>query len=225
MQLSDLHAGPQVSNDYLRATFARVTALSPAIVAYTGDFTSYHTGILAQAAQVYETAPRGTLGTVGVLGNHDYGPGWADKTVAAQLTGILRERGIHVLRNEVALVGDLQIVGLDDWWAGELALARTLTRHDPRAPSLALSHNPDTVDLAGWGSYQGWVLSGHTHGGQCKPPFLPPPLLPVRNRRYTSGAFALGGGRQLYVNRGVGHLTKVRFNVRPEVTVFTLRSA
>jgi predicted MPP superfamily phosphohydrolase len=28
----------------------------------------------------------------------------------------------------------------------------------------------------------------------------------------------------LYINRGVGHLLHVRFNVRPEVTVFELRS-
>jgi len=69
------------------------------------------------------------------------------------------------------------------------------------------------------------VLSGHTHGGQCKPPFLPAPLLPVRNRRYTAGEFAVSGNRRLYISRGVGHLLKVRFNVRPEVTVFALARA
>jgi predicted MPP superfamily phosphohydrolase len=26
----------------------------------------------------------------------------------------------------------------------------------------------------------------------------------------------------MYVSRGVGHLTPVRFNVRPEITLFTL---
>ncbi len=94
-----------------------------------------------------------------------------------------------------------------------------------RRAAIVLSHNPDTVDLPGWGNYEGWILSGHAHGGQCKPPFLPPPLLPVRNRRYTAGEFALDGGRRMYISRGVGHLLQVRFNVRPEVTVFELRSA
>ena len=55
--------------------------------------------------------------------------------------------------------------------------------------------------------------------------FLPPPLLPVKNRRYTAGAFDVGPGRRLYVNRGLGHLIQVRFNVRPEITLFTLDSA
>jgi predicted MPP superfamily phosphohydrolase len=81
------------------------------------------------------------------------------------------------------------------------------------------------VDLPGWGAFNGWVLAGHTHGGQCKAPFLPPPILPVKNKRYSSGEFALAGGRRLYINRGVGTYLPVRFNVRPEVTVFTLEAS
>ncbi|HEY9229692.1 MAG TPA: hypothetical protein VIP11_23785, partial [Gemmatimonadaceae bacterium] len=71
---------------------------------------------------------------------------------------------------------------------------------------------------------EGWFLAGHTHGGQCKAPFLPPPLLPVRNRRYVSGIVDVAQGRTLYISRGVGHLIRARFNVRPEITVFTLRA-
>ena len=67
-------------------------------------------------------------------------------------------------------------------------------------------------------------VAGHTHGGQCKPPFLAPPLLPVRNRHYSSGKIALSGGRRMYISRGVGHLMRVRFNARPEITVFKLVS-
>ena len=89
-------------------------------------------------------------------------------------------------------------------------------------PALVLSHNPDSADRPGWDDFQGWILSGHTHGGQCKPPFLPPPLLPVSNKRYSAGEFELDGGRKMYINRGVGHLIRARFNVRPEVTVFEL---
>ncbi len=39
------------------------------------------------------------------------------------------------------------------------------------------------------------------------------------------GAFATPGGRRVYINAGLGFLRQVRFNVRPEVTVFTLRRA
>ena len=72
-----------------------------------------------------------------------------------------------------------------------------------------------------------WIRlkKGRDGPATCKPPFLPPPLLPVQNKRYTAGEFALAGGRRLYISRGVGHLTQVRFNVRPEVAIFRLRSA
>jgi hypothetical protein len=76
-----------------------------------------------------------------------------------------------------------------------------------------------------WRGFRGWILSGHTHGGQVRLWPFAPPFLPVRNRRYAAGAVRLAGDRWLYVNRGVGHLVPLRFGVRPEITVFTLTSA
>ena len=151
-------------------------------------------------------------------------PNWAHPEVAQQAIDTLKPFGITVLRNEIHDVDGLQVAGLDDWWAQHFDAQSVLPRIDKARAALVLSHNPDTLDLPVWADYEGWILSGHTHGGQCKPPFLPPPLLPVRNRRYTAGEFALSGNRRVYINRGVGHLLHVRFNVRPEVTMFELTS-
>jgi len=224
-QLSDIHVGPQVSDAYVIDSFRRVTALAPDIVVFTGDFTSYGPNVYTRAERVYTEAPRGRLATFGILGNHDYGPNWAHLEVAARLTTQLEAAGIRVLRNEVADVEGLQVAGMDELWAHRFDPVRTLAALDAGRPSIVLSHNPDTVDRPGWDRYHGWILSGHTHGGQCKPPFLAPPLLPVENRRYTSGVFDVSGDRMLYISRGVGHLFQVRFNVRPEVTLFELQSA
>jgi len=224
VQLSDIHVGTRVDDDYVRSVFDRVTALSPDIVVYTGDFVSYHKEIFDQLDGVYDRAPHGRLATLGSFGNHDYGPKWSHPEIAAELQRRLAAHGIEVLRSEVRDVAGLQVVGLDDLWALRFDPQVLATTGSGRA-TLALSHNPDTVDHQGWESYNGWILGGHTHGGQCKPPFLPPPLLPVKNTRYTSGEFALRGSRRLYINRGVGFLIQVRFNVRPEVTVFTLTTA
>jgi len=169
--------------------------------------------------------PLGSRGTFGVLGNHDYGPGWAHPDNAERIAALARSAGVQILRNEVAETDGLQVVGLDDLWARRFEPSKPLSRLDPARASVVLSHNPDTADKPAWGGYAGWILAGHTHGGQCKPPFLPPPLLPVQNRRYSCGEFSLSGGRRMYINRGVGHLLRVRFNVRPEVTVFHLTQA
>lgn len=223
--LSDIHVGPRVSDAYVRRTFARVAALRPDLVAYTGDYVTWRDDVLPRAAAIYDGMPRGRLGTFATLGNHDYGPGWAHPEIAAQVATMLEHRGARVLRNEVAEVAGLQVMGLDDTWANRFDVAGAIARLAPERPALALSHNPDTVDRPAWSGFTGWILAGHTHGGQVKPPFLPPPLLPVRNRRYVAGEVALSGGRRLYVSRGVGHLLHVRFGVRPEVTLFTLTGA
>jgi uncharacterized protein len=226
VQLSDIHIGPQVDNDYITGVFAQVAALQPDLVVQTGDLVTYAgPKTIGQARTVLETFPRGKLGTFATLGNHDYGHGWRHPEVAQQVAGVLTHAGCTVLRNQYAEVAGLKIVGLDDLWGRQFKPQRVLPQLVPGEPALVLSHNPDTCDLPDWSGYRGWILAGHTHGGQCKPPFLPPPLLPVRNRRYTAGEFDLGDGRKLYINRGVGHLLRVRFNVRPEVTVFRLISA
>jgi predicted MPP superfamily phosphohydrolase len=222
VQISDVHVGARVDNDYLVDAFGRIAELQPDIVVMTGDFMSHRDCVFDQVSAVYRHFPNGRLATLAVLGNHDYGQGWSHPELASALVATVAPFGIAVLRNEICEVDGLQIVGLDDWWAGQFRPAQAFARLDRRRAAVVLSHNPDTVDLPGWNSYEGWVLSGHTHGGQCKPPFLPAPLLPVRNKRYTSGEFAISGNRRLYISRGVGHLLQVRFNARPEVTVFTL---
>jgi len=101
----------------------------------------------------------------------------------------------------------------------------TALRARESAAGIALVHNPDAADEQAWPAFSGWMLAGHTHGGQCKPPFLPPPLLPVKNKRYVAGEVQVDAARTLYISRGVGHLIRARFLVRPEIALFTLRSA
>ena len=225
VQISDVHVGTRVSDDYVLATFRKIVDLQPDIVVFTGDFISYHDRVFEQLPMLYRHFPKGRMATLAILGNHDYGPNWAHPEIAARVVDTIHPFGITVLRNQIAEVEGLQVAGLDDLWAKQFDPAQVIARLESRRAAIVLSHNPDTVDLPGWGDYDGWILAGHTHGGQCKPPFLPPPLLPVQNRRYTAGEFALTGGRRLYISRGVGHLLQVRFNVRPEVTAFVLRSA
>jgi len=138
------------------------------------------------------------------------------------IINLLKAAGITPLRNEKVEVAGLNIIGFDDLWGTNFDPASAMQHYEADAANLVLCHNPDVCDLDVWQGYQGWILAGHTHGGQCKPPFLAPPLLPVKNKKYTAGAFDLGDGRQLYINRALGSSWPVRFNVRPEITIFGL---
>jgi len=227
-QVSDLHIGPQVSDDYIVHSFDRLRALAPDLVLITGDFLTYRVARrdaqYAQLRAVLAQLPHGRLATVGILGNHDYGHGWGEERIAARVVVEAERAGVRMLRNEVQPVSGLDIIGVDDLWARRGDPAAALRKRESAA-GLVLVHNPDAADEQPWPGYRGWMLAGHTHGGQCRAPFLPPPLLPVKNRRYVAGEVAVDTGRTLYISRGVGHLIRARFNVRPEITLFTLRSA
>ncbi len=223
MQISDIHVGDKFDYQYLIDSFNQVAQLNPDYVVYTGDYVSWNSSKqLSQLKEVMQHTVRGKLGTAGILGNHDYGHAWSQDYVADDISQILTDSGITVLRNDQQSFEGLNIIGLDDYWGTRFTPSDVMGRVDNTTANLLLSHNPDVVDLDVWQGYQGWILSGHTHGGQCKPPFLTPPLLPVKNKDYSAGAYDLGDGRHMYINRALGHLWQVRFNVRPEITVFEL---
>ncbi|CAN5253061.1 metallophosphoesterase [soil metagenome] len=227
LQLSDFHIGAYVDSDYLIRVFKWSQKLKPDTVAITGDMMHYQeTNILPEVHRVLSHIPAAPLGNYAILGNHDYGPAWSDVAVADALAAEMTGMGIRMLRNEVVDVQGLQLAGMDDLWTPAFDGAKAMRQVDPERPGLVLCHNPDGCDDDIWNGYRGWILSGHTHGGQVKPPFLPPPILPVKNKRYAAGEYSLSGGRRLYINVGLGHLEDpLRFNVRPEITLFTLKAA
>ncbi|MEO8881065.1 MAG: metallophosphoesterase [Gemmatimonadaceae bacterium] len=216
LQLSDLHVGPQVADEYLVHSFDRARALAPDIVVITGDFLTHRRARgesqYAQLRGVLAHLPHGRLATLGILGNHDYGHGWGDPAIASKVVAEAERAGVHVLRNESQAVAGLDVVGVDDLWSHRGDPPAALAARESAA-GIVLVHNPDAADQQQWPGFRGWMLAGHTHGGQCKPPFLPPPLLPVQNRRYIAGVVpvTVDAGRTLYISRGVGHLIRARF--------------
>jgi len=223
MQISDVHVGNKFDYKYIIDSFKKARLYNPDFVVYTGDFVSYESPEqLEQLEEVFKYVVNGKLGTAGVLGNHDYGIDWLEDNVADKISAILAKADVKILRNEQVNFNGLNIMGIDDYWGTNFNPVKIMDAYDSQKANLVLCHNPDVCDLNVWNNYKGWILSGHTHGGQVKPPFLNPPILPVKNKRYSSGEFDLHDGRTLYINRALGNLYQVRFNVRPEITIFEL---
>ncbi len=223
VQISDLHIGPVVDDAYITGAIERVCALDADILAITGDFmTCIGDEQIEKTARILQHLRPARLATLAVLGNHDYGQSARQVWVADRLTRQLERLGIRVLRNQTCDVLGLQVAGLDDVWTPRCDIPM-LNSLDPRRASLVLCHNPDAVDSPAWPKrHRGWVLCGHTHGGQCRLPFCEPLVASVNNARYTQGIIPVAPGRNLYINPGLGYLRRIRFNVPPEITVFTL---
>lgn len=224
--ISDLHVGPVVDEGYLRSALRRVRQAAPALVVVTGDWMTCEgeEQVEATLSTIQVLRPE-KHPVIGILGNHDYGERFNNPRVAATLTDGLRRLGVEVLRNECTEYRGLQIAGSDDLWARRCDIPRTLSSLDRNRAAIALTHNPDAVDQPGWDGYRGWVLAGHTHGGQCWAPGIGAPVLPVENKRYAHGEVDLHDGRQLYVNRGLGYKAPVRLLSRPEISLFRMTRA
>jgi predicted MPP superfamily phosphohydrolase len=156
-------------------------------------------------------------GRFAVLGNHDHNVG------ADQVTAAFASSGIPVLRNRsVPLPGqeNWYLTGLESHWSGKPNVA-CITNTPPSSHHLVLAHEPDAFDLL-TDPRIALQLSGHTHGGQVRLPFVGAVCLPSWGKKYPAGLYTLGD-RRLYVNRGIGTVDEhFRLNCRPEITLLTL---
>lgn len=226
MQVSDLHVGDRFDWNFLIESFQKAQNYTPDFVVYTGDYVNHGTSEDHESLKkVMAKAVYGKLGTFGILGNHDYGKTWKDLGSSKEICRILQNSGVTMLNNEQIESHGLNIIGFDDLWSPNFDPIKVMKDYNPEKANLVLCHNPDVCDKDVWNNYQGWILSGHTHGGQCRIPGVITPILPVENRKYVSGQIDLEDGRMLYINRALGHSFQVRFMVGPEITVFKLIQA
>jgi predicted MPP superfamily phosphohydrolase len=218
--LADTHVGP-----FIRTTdLARATSLlareRPDLVLYGGDYVSESPRYIWGAAAVLGDLARSTrYGGFAVLGNHDLG------LVPGKIASALENAGITVLRNRAAEVytarGSLWIAGIDETLIGTPHPERTIAQAPPGAAVLALWHEAQFAEQAARdGAFA--QLSGHSHGGQIRLPFIGPLALPVDGDRHSFG-LSYAHGMPVYTTRGVGvYRPPLRFNCPPEVTLIRL---
>jgi predicted MPP superfamily phosphohydrolase len=220
-QISDLHAGSFVSMPKVRRFVAATNALRPDITVITGDM-FHRTPESARACADELAALRAPLGVYAIMGNHERQLPVEEGEVP------FRRAGLTVLCNAAHQVKagghSLWIVGLDDLLMRRGDLPRALRNVPDAACKILLVHEPDFADQRGTVSID-LQLSGHTHGGQIRLPGIGPLLLPVMGRKYPMGLYRVRD-MWAYTNRGLGVARPpVRFNCRPEITLFTLCSA
>ncbi len=225
-QISDFHYAEYTEPFFIREIVRRVNRLRPDIVVFNGDYVTE--GFLSHKVTM-EFAYRCVeiLSQVdcplryAVLGNHD--STFAEPAVI----DAFRVHSIPLLVNQYTPLerdgGRLWFAGMGDAVCRKMNLDKAIP---PRSvtgdePVILLAHEPDVLPkVARYGV--DLMLSGHTHGGQVRFPFLPLFNLPTLGKNYVEGYFRLGP-TQLYVNRGIGTVgVPFRFNCPPEITEITL---
>jgi uncharacterized protein len=221
VQLSDIHADRWMTTDRLVKIVRRVNQLKPDLVVLTGDFVTRSAEEFSPNLAAFSQL-RSVDRTLAVMGNHD---AWTNPLM---IQNVLEAAGVQVLNNQVATLqrksARLSIAGVDDIWAKRDRLDQVLAALPSEGAAILLAHEPDFAEQSAATGRFDLELSGHSHGGQVKLPFMKR-ILPPLAYKYPIGQYKVGNMIQ-YTNRGLGMSgLPLRFNCRPEITVFTLKSA
>lgn len=215
-QISDLHLGMMLGNEFVERIMTRLREIQPDIVVATGDIVDGQGDDLDALTKQFHSL-QSTKGAYAVIGNHEFYAGLENSL------RFLRSAGFTVLRGESAVAAGIVFVGIDDSTAGTLGHeARVDTRKALASVSkddfiVLLKHQP-VVDSDTPFDLQ---LSGHIHGGQIFPfGYLTRLVYGVR-----TGLTRLADGRWLYVSRGTGTWgPPIRIFAAPEITLITVES-
>lgn len=232
LQVSDLH-GAFLQND---ALWDEALAQKPDLIAITGDVVSRGATdeeigkVAALVARLCEVAPVYYVG-----GNHEaQGELLWERTSTA-----LIEKGAVKLSDECVLLErdgqTVNLIGLRDpfrrqspsmvkmSFRRQTELALSELTGELEGFSLLLAHRPEDVDLYANAGID-VALTGHTHGGQIRLPFLGAVFAPMQGffPAYSAGLYQVQE-TQMYVSRGLGG--GFRFLCRPELNLVTLRCA
>ena len=162
--LADTHLGMGVSLSRFDKVMQQIEAEKPDGLLVLGDIFEYGPHREQYAARLKQVST--PLGSVGVLGNHEYYVGYQNSKQFYQ------DADVTLLENAVAVLPNgVQVAGLKDIrTAGVSArdVENLLSKLNPDKPIILLSHTPLYAEQAAAHGAD-LMLSGHTHNGQLWP--------------------------------------------------------
>lgn len=217
--LTDIHLGFLVSKSFVEGIVHRTLKLNTDAIVCTGDYV-HKRNTIKEIETVWPILSKlkARYGVYSVLGNHDH---WADTGRSLYWLERTGQNIRHKCQPIYKGKDRILIGGCGDYWGDELEIDNAFFCSDEKDCRILLSHNPDSVDTQ-FATPLSLVISGHTHGGQVVIPFLGAPILPVKNKNYSSGLIDTPKTK-LFISRGIGWaIYPVRFNCYPEIAVLEL---
>ncbi|OZU90476.1 metallophosphoesterase [Virgibacillus indicus] len=225
VQFSDTHIGFHYSLEQFKTLVEKINNLKPDIIVFTGDLVDEpHTyrwnDELISALHTLDAKH----GKYWIYGNHDHGGYGTDI-----LQDVMEQANFKLLKNSHTIIEKstdrFVLAGIDDVMLGRPDLKKTLDQVNPDLFTILLAHEPDYADTVL--QYPVDVqLSGHSHGGQVRFPFIGDLYTPSYAEKYVQGKYMLGDKKlTLFVNSGIG-TTRLpyRFLCKPEIHLYTLKT-
>ncbi len=224
VQISDLHVGSTIDQNYVHKVVKKTMSLRPDLIAITGDLIDGTPELLSPHLRPLSEL-KAPLGTFYVTGNHEYYWGaesWVEKTKQLGFIPLINENRVVNYEGVKILVGGVTDPSGDQFVPSHRSnpvQASASPEAEHCAFKLLLAHRPDTCLETGTSAFD-LQLSGHTHAGQ----FFPWSLIVRLAHQYYRGLHR-HGKMWVYVNAGTGYWGPAhRFLVPAEISLIRLTS-
>ena len=212
VMMSDLHLGYHNRRDELHRWVDMINAEKPDLVLIAGDIIDGSMRPLKEQ-KMYEEFRRIKAPIYACIGNHEY---YSGESGAQQF---YQDAGIHLLQDNVAVIGDFCIIGRDDRTnihrdsLGVIMKKANLTKY-----CILLDHQPYHLEQAEH-HHVDFQFSGHTHHGQVWPiSWITESIYECAFGPYKKGH------TDYYISSGLGIWGgKFRIGTRSEYVVVTIR--
>jgi len=233
--VADTHLGSRVPGWHVQQAVRAAIDLNPDAILLLGDHIQDGTDRIDEAAQLIRPLVDTGKPVLGVLGNHDW---YGDGVLMARA---LRSVGVTMIGNTRRFLmpggtllpehfdGAICIAGVGDLETDSVEPDRAFRGVPSNTSRILLAHNPDTAETPTFHSADSprvdLMLSGHTHGGQVRLPFIGAPIVPSRyGQKYAEG-LVQGPKFPVLISRGIGVSgLPIRIGVPPEVIELTITS-
>ncbi len=218
--VSDIHYGVYSNGVSLKRIVQKINQENPDLVLLLGDFVFQ--AKKEKVPGMFKELANFKAPGFAVLGNHDVGLR-GEINVKEEL-GRELSKYVTLLNNQtknIEIKGkQINLIGLSDFLEGktDFNLLRGLNENEF---NLVLEHNPDAVYSFPLNTKVNLVVSGHTHAGQVRLPYLYKEFLP--SKFGLEKGFYMINGLKVFITSGTGVAgLPFRFLMPPEIAILTI---
>ncbi len=234
---SDLHLGVFNNNLILKKLVKKINKIEPDLVIIPGDFIYFINRDKLRENFYPLSEIKATK--IAVLGNHDYGKRKND--FSRDIISTLESLGVLIVDNKVKNLNInnslIEIVGLADLWVGspDYEILRKDDYDQAIDLRLLVTHNPDSIyeildfkeslqinfqELESLREID-LIISGHTHAGQIRVPFLYKHIIPTKHD-HDRGFYNISD-LNMFVTPGIGNVVlPMRLFNFPELSIINI---
>lgn len=229
VHFTDVHFGSTYGVEEVKELVRKINDQNPDVIVFTGDLFEFNITISDDNLNaLFEELNKlkANINIFAVPGNHDYDQKEYWDKAMEKLNWKFLVNTYEYVYNDTNT--PIVFVGVDDYWIGDPNYKDAysyLNENTKDYYTILLAHEPDQIDhLNDFTEDTNYTfniaLSGHSHNGQVRLPFIGAIYTPYGSKKYYDDHYVLDG-KDLYISGGLGTSGyKLRWNNKPSFNIF-----